>query len=139
MSYYDTKQALIARLLAASVVPEANIAFENSDFKPANKNVWLAAYFIPTIDEPLGKTSLDCDEQRGIFQVSVYVKKHGGNYDNLQIQTIDAIKSAFKYNDQLVYNTQVVSVLDKSVNNGFEVEAWYKRDISINYLTFSKR
>jgi len=139
MSYYDTKQALIKRLLDASIVDSNNIAFENDEFNPANKNVWLAVYFIPATTDSLGKTSSDFDDQRGIFQISVYVKKNTGEYDNLQIQTIDSIKSAFRYNDQLVYNTQTVSVLNSTTNNGIEVESWFKRDVSINYLTFSQR
>lgn len=139
MSYYDTKQALIKRLLDSGIVDGNNIAFENDEFNPANKSVWLAVYFIPATTDTLGKTSSDFDDQRGIFQISVYVKKNAGNYDNLQIQTIDSIKSVFRYNDQLVYNTQTVSVLNSTTNNGIEVESWFKRDVSINYLTFSQR
>lgn len=139
MSYYDTRQALMTRLIASAVVPESNIAFENNTFDPANKSVWVAAFFIPATTDALGKTSQDFDDQRGIFQISVYVKKNSGDFDTLQLQTIDALKAAFKYNDQLVYNTQTVSILDSTTNNGFEVESWFKRDISINYLTFSQR
>ena len=139
MSYYDTKQALITKLIDSTIVPVGDIAFENNTFDPENKNLWLAAFFIPATDDALGKTSADFDEQRGIFQISVYVKKNSGNYDNLQMQTIDQIKSVFKYNDQLVYNTQTVSILNSTANNGFEVESWFKRDLSINYFTFSQR
>lgn len=139
MSHYDTKQALITRLIDSAIVPDADIAFENDTFNPEGKSLWLAAFFIPATSDALGKTSADFDEQRGIFQISVYVKKNSGNYDNLQLQTIDQIKSAFKYNDQLVYNTQTVSILNSTTNNGFEVESWFKRDLSINYFTFSQR
>ena len=61
------------------------------------------------------------------------------NYDNIQLQTVDSVLSAFQYNSQTVYNSQAVDILDSTVNNGTENESWFKRDISINYLTYSKR
>jgi len=38
-----------------------------------------------------------------------------------------------------VYNGQTVSILESTVGDEIEVESWVKRDISINYLTFSTR
>jgi len=139
MSYLDTKQALLQKLINAAVLPNSDIAFENKSFDPANKEKWLACYFIPATEEITGKTSASSDEQRGIFQVSVFVKKNSSNFDNDQLQLVDQIKSAFNYNDTIVYNTQRVDILESTVNNGFETESWFQRDISINYLTFSQR
>ena len=87
MSYYKTKQALITQLLGASIpnITSTDIAFENRDFDPANKSLWLSCYFIPATTDMMGKTSAS------------------------------------------------------TVNNGTENESWFKRDISINYLTFSTR
>ncbi|HHZ95826.1 MAG TPA: hypothetical protein EYN67_09795, partial [Flavobacteriales bacterium] len=79
------------------------------------------------------------DEQRGIFQVSVFVPINGDNFDNDQLSAIDQLITAFKYNTQMVYTTQTVQVLSSTVNTGSESESWYQRDISINYLTFSNR
>ena len=87
----------------------------------------------------MGKTSASGDEQRGVFQVSVFVSLNSGNYDLKQLQTIDSILSAFQYNSSTVYNNQKVDILDSTINNGTENESWFKRDISINYLTFSTR
>jgi len=55
------------------------------------------------------------------------------------LTAIDELISAFKYNTQMVYNTQTVTTLESTVNTGSESEAWYQRDVSINYLTFSSR
>ena len=139
MSYLDTKQALLTKLLGAAIVPDTDIAFENKSFDPANKDKWLATYFIPATEETMGKTVASSDEQRGIFQVSVFVKKNAINSSNNQLSLIDDIKAAFTYSDTTVYNGQQVDILEATVNNGFETESYFQRDISINYLTFSTR
>ncbi len=141
MSYFNTKQALITQLLAASIpnITDSDIAFEGKDFDPKNKSLWLALYFIPATTEMMGKTLTSSDEQRGVFQVSVFTSLNNNDYDNVQLQTIDSILSAFQYNSQTVYNTQTVDILESTVNNGTENESWFKRDVSINYLTFSTR
>ena len=141
MSHFNTKQALITQLLGAAIpnITSNDIAFENKDFDPTNKSLWLVAYFIPATTEMLGKTSTSSDEQRGVFQVSVFVALNNDDYDNAQLQAVDSILSAFQYNTKTVYNTQTVDILESTVNNGTENESWFKRDISINYLTYSTR
>ena len=141
MSYYDTKQALLTQLLGASIpnITSSDISFENKDFDPSGKSLWLACYFIPATTETLGKTFASSDEQRGIWQVSVFVSLNNTDYDNIQLQTIDAIRAAFYYNSSTVYNTQKVDILESTLNNGTENESWFNRDLSINYLTFSTR
>ena len=141
MSYYNTKQALLSKLLGASIpnITNSDIMFENKDFDPAGKSLWLACYFIPATTEILGKTFVSGDEQRGVWQISVFVSLNNNDYDTAQLQTIDAIKSVFYYNSSTVYNTQKVDILESTLNNGTENESWFKRDLSINYLTFSTR
>lgn len=141
MSYYNTKQAFITHLLSnlPTGLTSNDVAFENNKLDPKNKPLWLAVYFIPASTEMMGKSSGDLDEQRGIFQVSVFVSLNGGDFDNDQLIVIDEIITAFKYNTNLVYNTQTVDILESTVNTGSESEAFYQRDISINYLTFSTR
>ena len=141
MSYLDTKQALITRLLATSItgITSDDIAFENNNFNPTNKTLWLAAYFIPATSEAMGKAAIDRDERRGIFQVSVFVALNSDNYDNAQLIAVDEILSGFQYNSSTVYNAQQVDILESSINSAGDNESWFRRDISINYLTFSNR
>lgn len=141
MSYLDTKQALIQQLLTVPGVSDTDIAFENQSpaFDPEGKDFYLAAFFIPATTEMMGKTPESSDEQRGIFQVSVYVPLVSSSYDNEQLQKIDDVLSVFQYNTTTVYNGQRVDILSSTVNAGTEIESWHKRDISINYLTFSVR
>lgn len=141
MSYLDTKQALLTKLLSTSItgITGQDIAFENKNFDPKNKPLWLAAYFIPATSEMMGKTTSDRDEQRGIFQVSVFVALDSLGYDNAQLLAVDEVLSGFRYNSSVVYNTQKVDILESNVTSGGENESWFKRDISINYLTFTNR
>ncbi|PHS21820.1 MAG: hypothetical protein COA84_14925 [Robiginitomaculum sp.] len=141
MSYFQTKRAMTTHLLnnLPTGLTSDDVAFENYKFNPANKSLWLAAYFIPASTESMGKTVGSGDEQRGIFQVSVFVALNSNKFDEVQLQAIDELISAFKYNTQMVYTTQTVQSLESTVNTGSESEAWYQRDISINYLTFSTR
>ena len=141
MSTYKTKQALVTQLLSASIpsITASDISFENESFDPLGKSLWLGCYFIPATSEMLGKTPTSSNEDRGIFQISVFTALNDGSYDNTQLQTIDSILSVFQYNSSTVYNTQKVYILDSTVNSGTQNESWFKRDISINYLTFSTR
>lgn len=139
MSYYDTRQALIKKLTEATItgITSADISYENSDFNPTGKTKFIAAYFIPATSDTTGKELNAAQEQRGIFQVTVFVKLNSGESDTTQLQIVDDILSGFQYNDSTVYNTQTVLILESSVNNGSENESWFKRDVSIDYLTIT--
>jgi hypothetical protein len=141
MSYLDTKQALITQFLAASVtgLTVNDIAYQNKFFDPANRSLWVALYFIPATSQMMGKSTIDKNEDRGIFQVSVFVALDNPEYDNAQLTAIDQILTGFQYNSSTVYNGQQVDILDSTVNQGADSESWFQRDISINYLTFSNR
>jgi len=137
MSYFDTRQALIQRLINTSItgITAADISYENSDFNPKGKSKFIAGYFIPATSETTGKELAAIQERRGIFQISVYVKLDSGQSDTAQLQMIDDILSGFAYGSVEVYNGQTINILESTVNSGSENEAWFKRDVSITYLT----
>lgn len=141
MSYLNTKQALITHLLnnLPTGMTSNDIAFENRKFNPANKDLWAAVYLIPSTSESMGKTDGSANEDRGVFQVSVFVPLNGDDFDNKQLTAIDEFNSAFKYNSQLPFLGQVVQTLESTVNSATESGAWLQRDLSISYLTFSDR
>jgi hypothetical protein len=116
-------------------ITAADISYENSDFDPKGKSKFIAGYFIPATSETTGKELAAIQERRGIFQVSVYVKLDSGQSDTAQLQMIDDILSGFAYGSAEVYNGQTINILESTVNSGSENEAWFKRDVSINYLT----
>ena len=139
MSYYDTRQALLTKLLAASIVPDTDIAFENDEKDPTGKDIWLAVYFLPANSGIMGKTSVSRNEQRGIFQISVFVRKNSDHFDNEQLEKIDEILTEFAYGTSAVFNSQNVDILDSTVTNRRHDSSWYVRDISIDYLAFTTR
>jgi len=141
MSYHKTKQALITQFLSTNItgLSTNDIAFQNRFFDPANKALWVALSFIPATSVIMGKTTTDKNEDRGIFQVSVFVPVDNYQFDNVQTIAIDEILAGFQYNTNTVYNDQRVDILESTVNQGAESESWFQRDISINYLTFSTR
>ena len=95
MSYFETKRAMTTQLLnnLPSGVTSNYVAFENYKFDPANKSLWLAAYFIPASTENMGKTDASGDEQRGIFQISVFVALNSNDFDKAQLEAIDELIS----------------------------------------------
>jgi len=137
MSYFKTKQALITQLL--TVIDPDDCAFEGKVFDPENKALWYHAHLIPVSSDILGKTEHSCNEQRGIFQVSVCIPRNNDDYDNTQMSAVDTITSAFSYNTNVVYNGQNVTTLNSNVGATRELESWLVRDITIDYLTFSER
>lgn len=141
MSYFDTKQALITHLLGnlPAGMTSDDIAFEGRKFDPANKDLWAAVYLIPATSENLGKTDESSNEDRGLFQISVFVPINSQDFDSKQLQAIDEFNSAFKYNTQMTFSGQIVQALESTVNSASESEAWMQRDLSVNYLTFSAR
>lgn len=68
MSYLKAKQALLTKLLAAAIVPDADIAFQNKSFDPKGKTLWLDAHFLPSTSEMLGK------QQRVVTRMKEYFR-----------------------------------------------------------------
>jgi hypothetical protein len=141
MSYYDTKQALISHFMSIAItgLDAENVAVENEFKDFGNADLCAALYFIPSTSEPMGKANGDSDERRGVFQISVFVALNSDNRDNTQLQAIDEIVAGFKNNTVTTYGTESVQILESTVTSGSSNDAWFRRDISINYLTFSNR
>ena len=141
MSYLNIKQALVSKLLSATLtgISVDDMAFENHEFKSDNKDIFLSVDFIPVATEITGKTVASTDEVRGVFQIGVFVKLNAGNYDNTQLIAVDEIISEFRYNDQATFDGQVVYVLESTVTDGTTDDTWFKRAVSINFLTFNDR
>ncbi|MCP4493124.1 MAG: hypothetical protein GY820_38370 [Gammaproteobacteria bacterium] len=139
MSFFDTRQALLTKLITSAIVVEDNIAYENKSFNPSGKSLWLSCNFIPATNDMMGKSSASRNEQRGIFQISVFVKKNSENFDNDQLSMVDSLLTEFFYGSQASSSSQIVDILDTTVTEGRESESWFQRDLSVNYLTFSTR
>lgn len=108
------------------------VAYENSDFSPEGHQAWLAVHFMPTTSESL---STSADDERGVFQVSVFTKRNSGNFDTEQLRIIDELKRVF-YTGA---NSDGVTILDVSTNAGQPSNGWYQRDLSIEYSSYINR
>ena len=137
MSYLDTRNALLQLVIDNVSVP---IAYENVEFNNETLDSFVAFYFRPATSESYGKTKASGDGRLGFIQLSVYVRSNAvDEYDNGQLGIIDDLQSAFW--DGLVFNAsgQEISILDSSVNDGTNSGAWFKRDLTINYLAITQR
>jgi hypothetical protein len=141
MSYLDTRQALVTQFLATTVtgLDVANIASDNEFFDPSNKSLWVMLTVIPASSNAMGKGYADTNEDRGIFQVSVFVPINTKDRSILSATAVDQILAGFQFNSLAMYNGQQVSIQDINVNQGRVSEAWFQTDITIEYLTFSNR
>ena len=136
MSDLNLKLALINQLL--TVVSEDDCAFENKNFDASNKALWYSVFIIPATEESTGKQFNADQTKRGLIQISVNIPLDLSTYESTLYSGIELVRSAFRFNQQLDYNGQLITISESSVNNGIESGAWYKRDISINYLTTEK-
>lgn len=139
MSYSNTRKALLTKLSSATIpnITNSDIGYDNDNFDPKGKSNWLSAYFIPADSQPNGKSIVDNNSDTGFLQVSVYSKLDG--YDVAQFEIIDSILSEFRNSSIATYQDQDVCILNSTVNQGFSDGDWWKRDITINYLTQSKK
>jgi len=143
MSRLKTKQAFLDHLLAnlPTGITDDDVAFENQKppFRPKGKVLWLDTHIIEASSDTTGKDITDSDLQRGFFQVDVRVPLVDSMNDNQLMFTVDELASVFRFGTKLVYNGQTVSILNNDTSNSNEDGAWYRRMITINYLTISER
>ena len=134
MSETTTRNALLSALIGGTDYP---IAFENSHppFDPEPHELWLAQYYLPTSGDSRGKGS-NSSQERGIYQVSIFIKASLTDYDNTMLQAKDEIKAIFSEGtilsdvggDVLLYNNTSTG---GSIQNG-----WFKTDLSFNFATY---
>lgn len=143
MSDTNTLHALRTLLLSTPItdITSANISFIDppKPFKPEGKKIWIAEDFIPASSESTGKTKASSNEDRGIYQLTVYVPLFLGDYGLSLSTAVDEIKAGFFYGETTTHNAQKVDILQVVAQSVTSNDAWSRRVISINYLTFSNK
>ena len=143
MSDLKILQSLRTLLQTASITGVTNDDISYIDapnvFDPAGKSLWLEEGFIPASSESTGKTKASSDEDRGVYQISIYTPMFSGDFGVSLSTAIDEIKAVFFNGASSVYNTQKVDILEVVAQGVSNNDAWKRRVISINYLTFSTR
>ena len=109
------------------------LAYQNKVFEPRGLSIWGALYLLPTTSESLGKGAQSSDDDRGIFQISVFTREN--QYDNQLLDAVDEIKTLY-FNGVIIDN---VNILDVTVGNADTSNGYHSRAISINYSTYTTR
>jgi hypothetical protein len=141
MSDYNILGALRAIYLTATTTTNSNTSYIDppEDFDPQGKALWFHEGYIPATSSSLGKLGTDTDEERGIYQITVYTPINIGDYGQSMSNAISAIKGVFYNGASNVYLGQKVDIMEVTTQGVAQNEAWVRRVISINYLTISTR
>ena len=133
MSIISLRNSLIAGVQAA--IPSVTLSYENKNFDPSSLDAFAALFYIPATVEGLGKQKPSRDDCRGIFQVSIFVKLNAIDYDNQQLQIAEDLKSTF-FVGATVGEAYIESA---ELGQGLQDAGWFKRDLSINYISYQTR
>jgi hypothetical protein len=141
MSDYNILQSLRGIYATATTTTSTNTSYIDPPeaFKSEGKSLWFHEGFIPASSESLGKTKQSSDEERGTYQITVYTPLNVGDYGKSMSDAISAIKSVFYSGATNVYLGQKVDILEVTTQGVAQNEAWVRRVISINYLTYTTR
>ena len=141
MSELDITQALITKFMTVPVTGLTNddIDTDLGVFKTAGKSIFVKLINVMATSTAMGKSSLDKNSEAGFLQVSVFIPMSTVYRRIVMSTAVDEIRAGFQFNSPTTYNGQKVTILNSTVNQGRETEAWFQRDITINYLTFSNR
>ena len=135
----DIYSALIQQLKGASIayITADDIAYDNADFDPTNKEAWLATNFIPVQRATDSKDSTG-NVDTGLFQIDVFVPLNDatGNttrYNLRALEIVNDILVAFADNTQITFNSTKVSISGAEFAAPLISESWYQIPITINY------
>lgn len=135
MSHRAVRQAFEARLAtwATARAPALRVAWENTQFTPANGETYLRAFTLPA---PANDPTLGGDGRilRGVFQVSVVVPINKGPGDATGIA--DEIAALYPTNTQLVSGATTVQVIQPaSIAPALVDETTYTVPVSLQYMS----
>ena len=138
MGHVAIRNTLNEALESAVTVP---IAYENYQFEPNSAIAFVAPFYLPETSEALGKTFESSDEERGTYQVSVFIQSNALNssglsvFDTLQLEIIDQIKLVF-YTNAFIGDVYIESA---EAGAGSVEDGWFKRDLSISWISYKSR
>ena len=137
MSYLNIKKALVSQLESvAGAIPIAN---ENTEFDPKGLDVFLSAYFNPVNETTLGKTQESGDWSRGFFQVSIFIKQNDDKLDELSLTTLNSVMTSFRNGTSVTSGATEVFIQESTLNGGYTVDGWFKRDLTVYWASILPR
>jgi hypothetical protein len=135
----DIYNALITRLTTATIanITADDIAYDNEDFDPTDKDAWLSTNFIPVERSTETKDSTG-NVDTGLFQVDVFVPLNdasGGTkrYNLRALEIVNDILVAFADNTKLNFGDAEVFIGGSGFAAPLISESWYQIPVTINY------
>ncbi len=135
----DIYNALITRLTTATIanITADDIAYDNADFDPTDKDAWLSTNFIPVERSTETKDSTG-NVDTGLFQVDVFVPLNdasGGTkrYNLRALEIVNDILVAFADNTRLNFGDAEVFIGGSGFAAPLISESWYQIPVTINY------
>jgi hypothetical protein len=135
----DIYNALITRLTTATIanITDDDIAYDNADFDPTDKDAWLSTNFIPVERSTETKDSTG-NVDTGLFQVDVFVPLNdasGGTkrYNLRALEIVNDILVAFADNTKLNFGDAEVFIGGSGFAAPLISESWYQIPVTINY------
>ena len=135
----DIYNALITRLTTATIanITADDIAYDNADFDPTDKDAWLSTNFIPVERGGSSKTSMSA-EDTGLFQVDVFVPLNdatGGTkrYNLRALEIVGDLLNAYPQFETLSFNSTNVEIEESTFSAPLISESWYQIAVTINF------
>ena len=141
MSDLLTRNALLTELISQIDSAKTHFGFnigradQGVDFNPEGFDMWVAWFYVPVTKQSNTKLYNGVDDNRGFLQVSVYIKQNDAILLNQQLEFFDILAGAFWSGAE--FNNVYIS--ESVINGGRNSDAWFVRDMTINYLTFTSR
>ncbi len=135
----DIYNALITRLTTATIanITTDDIAYDNADFDPTDKDAWLSTNFIFVERGGSSKTLMSA-EDTGLFQVDVFVPLNdatGGTkrYNLRALEIVGDLLNAYPQFETLSFNSTNVEIEESTLAAPLISESWYQVPVTINF------
>ena len=132
MSQLQIRNDLLQGVIDIAPVP---IVYENSSYDPTALPAFISFSFFPVTSETLAKPLVAPVNELGFIQLSVFIQLNSETYDNQQLEIIDTLKTTF-YHGAIFGSAQILEV---TVNGGQISDGWFKRDLTVNYMSYQER
>jgi hypothetical protein len=135
MSLQKIESALIGSYLGAGL--NLPTQYENRDFVKPNGSPWASVYFLPAdpVVSSLGDDGLD--EYDGLLQIDLnYVRNEGRGKSR---EHYDILRERFKAGAAHQYGGQLVVSTGCAMNQGREVDGWYRVSVSCFFRSYVSR
>lgn len=129
----QVEEGMVQRLQSMANLPA--VAWPNAPFTPG-KDPYFRAFFLPGEPNAAGIGTAAMNEQRGVFQVSVYVPAGTGTKS---LKTLcDAVEAHFKRGTDFIYGSVKITVTKAFRGPLLQEPDWASRPVSVAFQAFTE-